>query len=378
MVLQYHPYQRKTKMVEAETKLARLAEWVRKNMDREGGFLKSDLYSFARKNDIERSALDFIYRCRKRGTMRDVNSKRIEVLIPKSRKLDEFYKDLLKIQDEPVLQGRPKPPLRKKKEIQEEIPKEAAPEKEPVIIRPPRRKIIRPETLSLPETDEPLGKAPSSSELPPEKEARIEKQAASPQQTKVREDPRERQAAYKRSRQSPEFPAKQPAFAGPPPEKEIPEEKQVAAEPPKTKEVLPEKETAVTAAPVKTEASRKNKEPEVTPTNNPGTDSEATAIVNTIAQRLEDRFQQMDDKVSLINRLVETRIDDLEKRISLVVVRELEKRIHDLENQLAQFREKAEAFDIIKSDAWEIIQSFEVVEKEREDVKNILKKFLNP
>jgi len=47
-----------------------------------------------------------------------------------------------------------------------------------------------------------------------------------------------------------------------------------------------------------------------------------------------------------------------------------------MEKQLEEFREKAEAFDLIKRDAWEVIQALDIVEIERQDLRNVLKKFL--
>jgi hypothetical protein len=223
-----------------------LAGWVRENMDREGIFLKSDLYAFSREHDIDRSALDFMYRCRKTGTIRDRN-KHIEVLAPKGSTLEQFYKDLLKIQDQPVLRGKPKPPARKKKENGEK-------------------------------------------------------------------------------------------------QKKVPRKEKEKA---RTK---PIQETAPTG--------------------------ETPGLANAIVQRLEDRFKRIDDTVASINTLVDGRMDDLEKKVSVVIVKELEKRIHQLENQLEEFRAKAEAFDLIKRDAWELVQALEIVEAEREDVKKVLKKFL--
>jgi hypothetical protein len=72
------------------------------------------------------------------------------------------------------------------------------------------------------------------------------------------------------------------------------------------------------------------------------------------------------------------RIDDLEKKVSVVIVKELEKRIRQLESQLEEYRAKAEAFDLIKRDAWEIIQSLDIIEAEKEDVKKVLKRFFHP
>jgi hypothetical protein len=234
-------------MAEPETKLARLVSWVRMNMDREGAFPKSNLYSFARSSGIERSALEFLYRCRSKGTMRDQSAKRVQVLVPIGANLEEFYKDLLKIQDEPVLQGRPKPPRRKSKEPASEKPKEL-----------PQQKTEQPVT-------------PVPRQQPPDQ--------------------------------------------------------------------LPN-------------------------------------LANAIAEKLEERFKGIDHTVASIGSLVGRRMNDFEQRVSVVIVKELEKRIKQLEAQLEQYRAKAEAFDLIKRDAWEIVQALEIVEKEREDVKKVLKKFL--
>jgi hypothetical protein len=249
-------------MAESETKLARLTTWVREHMSRERTFLKSDLYAFARENDIERSALDFIYRCRRKGTVRDKN-RHMEVLVPKGKTLEQFYKGLLKIRDKPVLQGKPKPPVRKKKESGEERKKE-------------------------------------------------------PQKDKVK------------------APAQPVRGTEPPGEK-------------------------TSTRPVQV------REP---------SDEVAPGLINAIVQRLEDKFKRIDDTVASINTLVEDRIDDLEKKVSVVIVKELEKRIHQLETRLEEFRAKAEAFDLIKRDVWELVQALEIVEAEREDVKKVLKKFL--
>jgi len=239
-------------------------------MDRQGAFPKSDLYSYARANGIERLALDFLYRCRKKGTIREIGANRVVVLVPGGQNLGQFYKDLLQIQGEPVLQGRPKPPVRKKKGPDQEEEKE--PEKD-------RKKA--PSQLAL------------KRELPKEKE-------------------------------------------------ELPLEMEQPAKP------APEEKPLV----------------------------EVPNLANEVERLLEERFKRLDDTVASINSLVGDRINDLEQRVSGVIVKELEKRIRQLEAQLEECRAKAEAFDLIKRDAWEIIQALDIVGAEREDVKKVLKKFL--
>jgi len=257
-------------MAEPETKLARLVNWVRENMDTNKAFPKSDLYSFARANDMERMALDFLYRCRKKQTIREIGANRVVVLVPKGKSLEEFYKYILKILDEPVLRGRPMPPRPKKK----------APEEEG------KRQLRE-------------GKEKTTSQIAAKKE------------------------------------------------------------PLKTKEKLPEPAIQPAQPLPETELS-----------------GEFPVLADVITERLDDRFKRIDDTVASISALVEDRIGDLEKKVSVVIVKELEKRIRQLETQVEEYRDKAEAFDLIKRDTWELIQALEFVEAEREDVKKVLRKFL--
>ncbi len=235
--------------MEPDSKLAQLVNWVRQHMDRRGLFRKSDFYAFARTNDMERSALMFIFRCRKNGTFRDRDGGGIQVLIPKDMNLEQFYKKLLKIKDQPVAQPRPK------------------------------------------HTPVPTQQKAPQREKQPQKLLKEQKEPAKPASAK--------------------------------------------------------------------EAVRGDVD-----------------LADVVAKRLEVRFGQIDDTVASISSLVEQRISDLEENVTAVIVQELEKRIKQLEKQLEEFREKAEAFDLIKRDAWEIVQALEVVEVEKQDVKKVLKKFL--
>lgn len=278
-------------MTKPETKLARLVNWVREHMDRQGAFLKSDLYTYARGNGIERSALDLVYRCRSMGTIRDKNAKRVEVVVSKGKNLEQFYKALLKIQDEPVLRGRPMPPIRRK---------------------------TQPEVARLKEP--PKGKQP---------------------ETKTKKEP-------PKARQ-PEPESKKEAQKG------MPARVEKRGEPPKEMEKEPIKPAVSSESPDRI----------------PG-------LAGAVAEKLEGRFKRIDDTVASINNLVGKRIDDLEQRVGVVIVKELEKRIRQLEAQLEEFRAKAEAFDLIKRDVWEIVEALEVVEAERDDVKKVLNKFRRP
>ncbi len=225
----------------ATTKLAQLVIWVRENTNGERAFHKAALFSFARSIDLESSARTFVFRCRQKGTMHDRDDNRIEVLVPKGRSLEQFYNNLLKIQDRPIVKPKPEAEAERRKE--EAFKKEKEPQREEKDEKP---------TAPCGEVD----------------------------------------------------------------------------------------------------------------------------LVNAVALRLEDRFRRIDETIASISRTVEERIENLEKNVSLVLVEEQEKRIKHLEKQLEQFRAKAEAFDLIKRDAWEVVQALDMVEAEREDVKKVLKRFL--
>jgi hypothetical protein len=207
--------------------------------------------------------------------MQDRDDGRIEVLVPKGRSLEQFYKDLLRIQDKPILTLKPvpKPEPRKEKELKRLIEREIK-----------GKPIPKPKPVPKPEPGR--GEA-----LRKEKE---------PEREKEHEKPMPREEA---------------------PSREL-------------------------------------------------------NLVNAVAARLEDRFKRIEATVAAISSLVEERIKNLEKNVSLVIVEEQEKRIKHLEKQIEQFRAKAEAFDLIKRDAWEVVQALDIVEAEREDVKKVLKRFL--
>ena len=77
-----------------------------------------------------------------------------------------------------------------------------------------------------------------------------------------------------------------------------------------------------------------------------------------------------------MSSLVESRFNDLVRNATVPRIRQLEQRNKQLENQMKEFREKAEAFDLIKRDAWEVVQALDIVEVEKDDLKKIIKKFL--
>jgi hypothetical protein len=232
-------------MVERGSKLARLTDWVRQHVDRKGNFMKSALYAFARDNDMERSALAFVSRCRQHRTMRDRDDDRIEVLVPRDKNLDQFYKNLLKIKDKPVLQAKSEANPQPVKDSEPSTPEKAEGKKE--------RETVATETSAFPDV---------------------------------------------------------------------------------------------------------------------------ATFAEAVAERLADKFKRIDDSIASVRGFVEYRVDSLEKNLSLATVQELEQKIAQLERQLQEFREKAETFDLIKRDTWEVIQALDIVEVERDDVKKALKKFL--
>lgn len=228
-------------MPKAPSKLAQLVNWVRVNSNRKGIFHKSALYAFARNNDLERSALMFVWRCRQNGTMLDVDDDRLKISVSRGKSLEQFYKTLLKIVDKPVL------------------------------------------------------------EIGPEIEGKTD----------------------------------------------------LKKQPETTKERKPEERIV-------------EKEPSI----------DMSDLASAVAGLLNGELKRIDDRVTSLGSLVERGFSDLANNASLPRMRQLEQRNRQLENQLREFQEKAEAFDLIKRDAWEVVQALDIVEIEKDDLKKVIKKFL--
>ena len=101
-----------------------------------------------------------------------------------------------------------------------------------------------------------------------------------------------------------------------------------------------------------------------------------TDLANAVAELLNGELKRIDDRVTSLSSLVESRFNDLVRNATVPRIRQLEQRNKQLENQMKEFREKAEAFDLIKRDAWEVVQALDIVEVEKDDLKKIIKKFL--
>jgi hypothetical protein len=292
-------------IVEAESKLARLVNWVRRDMDRGGAFRKTPFYAFARTNDMERSALVFMSRCRQNGTLVDIGDGKVEVLVPKGRNLEEFYKNLLKIVDKPILETRPQ--HRSDSDLKRTVQPE---ESDKLVTKTTRRPEARPK-------------------------ANIE------------------------AKEESNRPKAQP--------KSVPKPNPVYG--PKTEAVPPRRDHLEREKPpVKVEDPVETGRPDRSLINVQG-------IVRAISEGLEDKFKRIDDRIATVSSLIEYSISDLEKKVGPASMQVLENRIKQLEDQLDVFRQKAEAFDIIKGDAWQVVQALDIVEVERHDLKNALKKF---